>query len=129
MLRAEGLRSVNWNAPDLRAAERFYTEVLGGTVALRHQVRGVDVTRVKLGDVTIGLFDASGEPCSGVPHHTLRMAWPAEARTVMADLEAGGIPVEGPRVHGDGPGFSVYVNDPLGNRLELSYDPPDATPG
>ena len=129
MQRVEGLRSVNWNAPDLRAAERFYTEVLGGSVAKRHQVRGVDVTRVQLGDVTLGLFDASNGPSTGVPHHTLRMAWPAEAQAATAELEARGAAVEGPRLHGDGPGFSLYVQDPLGNRLELSYDPPDAEPG
>jgi hypothetical protein len=28
------------------------------------------------------------------------------------------------RDHGDGPGYSLYVTDPIGNYLELSYDPP-----
>ena len=38
-------------------------------------------------------------------------------------LEAGGAKVEGTRQHGEGPGYSVYVNDPSGNRIELSTDP------
>ena len=29
MAKAEGMQSVNWNAPDPAAAERFYVEVLG----------------------------------------------------------------------------------------------------
>ncbi len=124
MLRVEGMSSVNWNAPDLTAAERFYTEVLGGEVRLRHQVRGVDVVRIRLGDVTIGLFDASRGPVAGVPHHTLRMAWLGGEAEARAALEAAGVRIAGHRLHGDGPGFSLYVTDPLGNYLELSWDPP-----
>ena len=124
MLRAEGIGSVNWNAPDLAAAERFYTEVLGGTVRTRHQVRGVDVVRVRVGETGIGLFDASAGPAQGVPHHTLRMPWPGDQAEATAALERLGVPVEDARVHGEGPGFSLYVTDPLGNRLELSWDPP-----
>ena len=35
MLKVEGLRSVNWNAPDPAAAERFYLEVCGMTAGDR----------------------------------------------------------------------------------------------
>ena len=78
MLRVEGIQSINWNAPDPAAAVRFYTEVLGAQVRARHQVRGVDVVRVRLGGLGIGLFDAAAGPAEGVPHHTLRMAWPGD---------------------------------------------------
>lgn len=124
MLEVQGIRSVNWNAPDLRAAERFYTEVLGGKVNNRHQVRGVDVVRVRLGKTGIGLFDAGAGPSEGVPHHTLDMTWPADEASATAELARRGATVTDSRVHGDGPGFSLYVTDPLGNRLELSWDPP-----
>lgn len=124
MLRVEGLQSINWNAPDATAAERFYTAVLGGTVRVRHQVRGVDVVRVRLGEVGLGLFDAAAGPASGVPHYTLRMAWPATEAEARGELEAQGVRVANVRVHGDGPGFSLYVYDPLANYLELSWDPP-----
>jgi predicted enzyme related to lactoylglutathione lyase len=124
MLRAEGMRSINWNAPDPEAAVRFYTEVLGGEVRTRHQVGGVDVVRVRVGDLGIGLFDASKGPARGVPHHTLQMGWPGDQGEATAALRAAGVAVEETRVHGEGPGFSLYVTDPVGNRLELSWDPP-----
>jgi predicted enzyme related to lactoylglutathione lyase len=129
MLRVEGIRSVNWNATDPRAAERFYTEVLDGKVVRRMHIRSTDVADVQLGSVMLGLFDASRGPAPGVPHHTLQMAWPGEEAAARTELEAAGISVQGARVHGDGPGFSLYLQDPLGNDLELSWDPPGATPG
>ena len=64
-----------------------------------------------------------------MPHHTLQMAWPGEQAAVVRELEAAGVAVQGTRTHGNGPGFSVYLRDPLGNDLELSWDPPGATPG
>ena len=124
MIRAEGMQSVNWNAPDPAAAERFYTEVLGGKVTTRHQVRGVDVIRIRVGTTGLGIFDASRGPASGVPHHTFRMAWVADHAEATAAIEATGVQVVNLRQHGDGPGYSLYVTDPLSNYLELSFDPP-----
>jgi predicted enzyme related to lactoylglutathione lyase len=124
MSRAEGLQSVNWNAPDPRAAERFYTEVLGGKVTTRHQVRGVDVVRIRVGSTGLGIFDASAGPASGVPHHTFKMSWLADQNEAAGALEGAGARVVNRRDHGDGPGYSLYVTDPIGNYLELSYDPP-----
>jgi predicted enzyme related to lactoylglutathione lyase len=125
MVRAEGIQSVNWNAPDPAAAERFYVEVLGGKVTTRHQVRGVDVVRVRVGSTGLGLFDASRGPASGVPHHTFRMAWQPDEHEATAAIAATGVPVVNRREHGDGPGYSLYVTDPIGNYLELSFDPPE----
>ncbi len=124
MVQVEGIHAVNWNAPDPRAAERFYTEVLGGTVTVRHQVRGVDVVRIRVGNTGVGIFDASAGPASGVPHHTFRMAWVPDEGEAAAALEAAGARVANRRTQGDGPGYSLYVTDPIGNYLELSYDPP-----
>jgi catechol 2,3-dioxygenase-like lactoylglutathione lyase family enzyme len=129
MLHVEGMRAVNWNAPDPAATERFYTEIMGGKVVIRNQVRGHDVTRVQVGDVIIGIFDALDGPCSGVPHHTLRMAWPADQDATCNQLETAGVPVQGTRGHRNEVGFSIFVNDPIGNRLELSFDPPNLPPG
>lgn len=123
-LKVEGIRSVNWNAADAGAAVRFYTEVLGGSVRDRMQIGGVDVAHLMLGSTMIGLFDASAGPRPGVPHHTLQMAWPAEQSAAVAELEGKGVKVDGTREHRGGPGFSIYLNDPIGNRLELSWDPP-----
>jgi predicted enzyme related to lactoylglutathione lyase len=124
MIRSDGIQSVNWNAPDPAAAERFYTEVLDGKVTTRHQVRGVDVVRIRVGSTGIGLFDASRGPAQGVPHHTFRMAWVSDEGQARSGLEAAGARVVNSRAHGDGPGYSLYVTDPIGNYLELSFDPP-----
>jgi predicted enzyme related to lactoylglutathione lyase len=124
MLKVEGVRSVNWNAPDANAAEQFYTDVLGATVRDRMNIGGADVAHLMLGSTMIGLFDASSGPRPGVPHHTLQMQWPGNATAAVAELEGKGVTVQGTREHRGGPGFSVYVEDPIGNRLELSWDPP-----
>jgi len=59
-----------------------------------------------------------------VPHHTIYMGWPSDEGTATSALTTAGVRVESSRVHGDGPGFSLYVTDPIGNTLELSWDPP-----
>jgi catechol 2,3-dioxygenase-like lactoylglutathione lyase family enzyme len=124
MLKVEGIRSVNWNAPDAKEAERFYTDVLGASVRDHMNIGGVEVAHLMLGSTMVGLFDASAGPRPGVPHHTLQMAWPGEMQAAVAELEAKGVKVDGTREHRGGPGFSIYINDPIGNRLELSWDPP-----
>ena len=114
---------LNVNAADFDATVQFYEDVLGATVNVRHQVAGVDVARMSLGGVGIGLFDASGGDRPGVPHHTFIMEWGEEMDATINTLNARGAKVEGTRQHGEGPGYSVYVNDPSGNRIELSTDP------
>ena len=81
------------------------------------------MARLRLGATGLGLFDASGGPRPGVPHHTLEFEGPRESDAMVKELEALGVKVEAVRVHGQGPGYSVYVTDPSGNRLELSTDP------
>ena len=48
----------------------------------------------------------------GIPGHFLQLSI------------AHALPNEIRREHGDGPGYSLYVTDPIGNYLELSFDPP-----
>jgi catechol 2,3-dioxygenase-like lactoylglutathione lyase family enzyme len=86
-------------------------------------VAGVNVVRLKLGSTGLGLFDAKGGPRPGVPHHTFDFEGPREPDAMVQELEAKGIKVENVRMHGNGPGYSVYVYDPCGNRIELSTDP------
>jgi catechol-2,3-dioxygenase len=43
--------------------------------------------------------------------------------STIENLEAQGAKVEGTRQHGNGPGYSIYVNDHSGNLIELSSDP------
>lgn len=113
-------RSWNFNAGDLDATVRFYQDVLGATVRKVHKVAGVDVVRLDLGGAVLGVFDASKDRHPRVPHHTFEIDGPGEPEEFAREIEARGAKVSEIRRHGDGKGYSVYVIDPSGNRLELS---------
>ncbi|MGH8055942.1 MAG: VOC family protein [Candidatus Entotheonellia bacterium] len=118
-----GLRSWNVNAEEFEAMVRFYRDGLGAAETTRHQVAGANVVRLKLGSTGLGLFDAKDGPRPGVPHHTFDFEGPRNPEDMVKELEAKGIKVDNIRMHGNGPGYSVYVYDPCGNRIELSTDP------
>ena len=115
--------SLNINASDFDATVKFYEDVLGARVNVKHEVAGVAVARLGLCGVSIGLFDASDGDRPGVPHHTFSFEWGESMDATINLLANRGAKIEGTRQHGDGPGYSVYVNDPSGNRIELSTDP------
>ena len=123
MFKITGIRSWNFNAEDMDATARFYRDILGAEETNRHTVQGSPVARLRLGTTGLGVFDASGGPRPGVPHHTLDFEGQRDSDAMVKELEGMGVKVEGVRRHGEGPGYSVYVNDPSGNRLELSTDP------
>ena len=122
-MKVKGIRSWNLNADNLEEMVRFYADVLGAEEGNRHSVGGAEVARLRLGAMGIGLFDAPDGPRPGVPHHTLDIDGPGTAEELVRELETRGARVEMTRIHGDGPGYSVYVDDPSGNRLEISWDP------
>ena len=102
------------------------TIIVGAIVAavlITMTIAGANVVRLKLGSTGLGLFDAKGGPRPGVPHHTFDFEGPREPDAMVQELEAKGIKVENIRMHGNGPGYSVYVYDHCGNRIELSTDP------
>ena len=113
-------RSWNFNAEDLDKTVSFYQDVLGATVRKRHLVAGVDVVRLNLGGAVLGVFDASKDRHPRVPHHTFEVDAPGEPEDFVKEIEAKGAKVTETRRHPDGKGYSVYVIDPSGNRLELS---------
>ena len=112
-------RSWNFNAEDLEKTVTFYQEVLGATVRKKHVVAGVDVVRLNLGGAVLGVFDASRDRHPRVPHHTFEIDARGEPEDFVKEIEARGAKVSEIRRH-DGGGYSVYVIDPSGNRLELS---------
>ena len=122
-MKVNGLRAWNTNADNLDNMVSFYKEVLGAKEAITHTVGGVTVSRLSLGGSTIGLFDASGGPRPGVPHHTFSIEGPADSADLIKELEAKGVVVDGVRPHEEDSGYSVYLNDPSGNRIELSTSP------
>ena len=101
----------------------FYRDFVGGAEGRSMTIGGVTVAHVDLGGLTLGLFDATEGPRPGVPHHTFDVEWPGDLETVQQELESKGIKVEAVRMHRDGPGYSLYFDDPSGNRIELSTDP------
>ena len=125
MVQAKAIRTFAVNAKDLATAEKFYTEVLGATVArridpseeqlARGRVKEVDV---QLGNFQVHLFDASKGPRAGVPHHTVAIPWGDKNQTIQR-LESLGARVENTRDHPDGKSYSLYVKDPDGNLWEL----------
>ena len=120
-MKATNMRSWNLNASDLKESVAFYRDLLGAELRTEHQVRGVDVVRLTVGDFGIGLFDASAGDSEGVPHHTVSIDGPDDPEQIKSEIEGKGIAVTEIRTHRDGVGFSLYVNDPSGNRIELSH--------
>src|SRR5436309_14072474 len=121
-LQVNGLRS--WNECRIRrVGGPFLPGCAGRRGDYRHQVVGADVVRLKLGHTGLGVFDAKDGPRPGVPHHTFDFEGPRDPNAMVEELEAKGVKVENVRMHGSGPGYSVYCYDPSGNRIELSTDP------
>jgi predicted enzyme related to lactoylglutathione lyase len=116
------MRSWNFHAENLDTMTRFYQNALGAEMRVQHTVGGVKVNRLRAGETGIGLFDASEKHAAGVPHHTFEIEGPSDPKELIRELEGKGIKVDDTRIHGEGPGYSVYVTDPGGNRLELSKD-------
>lgn len=124
MFKVVGIRSWNLNAEDLEAMVGFYRDKLGIQESARQTIGGAEVVRLRAGEQGIGLFDASGGPRPGIPHHTFSCEGPSDPEEMKAELASRGIAVESVRMEHDGRGYSVYVTDPCGNRLELSVRQP-----
>ena len=116
------MRSWNFHADKLDEMTRFYQDALGAEVRTQHTVGGVKVNRLRAGETGLGLFDASEKRAPQVPASHLRHR--RTQRSAGVDQRAGGQRHQSDdmRLHGEGPGYSVYVIDPSGNRLELSKD-------
>jgi len=116
------MRSWNLHADNLDEMTRFYQAALGAEVKAQQTIAGVKVVRLQAGETGVGLFDAAEKHAPGVPHHTFDIEGPTDGLELIKELEAKGIKTDGMRLHGQGPGYSVYIIDPSGNRLELSKD-------
>jgi len=123
VFKVTGIRSWNVNAENQDAMVQFYRDFLGGTEGRTANINGVVVAHVGLGDLTLGIFDASEGPRPGVPHHTLDIEWPGDMETVTKDLEAKGIKLAATRLHREDTGYSLYFDDPAGNRVEVATKP------
>ncbi|MEX2610951.1 MAG: VOC family protein [Gemmatimonadota bacterium] len=111
--------------PDLRALERFYSEVIGLPVLLRAPGR---LVALRAGHTTLLLFDpaATREAGGRVPEHGAsgagHVAFVIEEQTRhewREWLEAHGVAIEKEVTWPEG-GVSLYVRDPAGNSVELA---------
>lgn len=116
------MRSWNFHADNLEQMAKFYQHALGAEITAQQTIAGVKVFRLQAGETGLGLFDAAAKRAPGVPHHTFDIEGPSDAQDLINEFEAKGIKTDGMRLHGQGPGYSVYIVDPCGNRLELSKD-------
>jgi predicted enzyme related to lactoylglutathione lyase len=116
------MRSWNFHAENLDAMTRFYQNALGAELRAQQTLAGVKVNRLRAGETGLGLFDSAEKRFDGVPHHTFDIEGPSDPKELIKELQAKGIKVDDTRIHGEGPGYSVYVTDPSGNRIELSKD-------
>lgn len=121
-MKALRMRSWNFHAENLTEMARFYQTALGAEVTAEQTIAGVKVLRLRAGETGLGLFDAAEKRAPGVPHHTFDIEGPNDPQELIKDLESRGVKTDGMRLHGKGPGYSVYVVDPAGNRVELSKD-------
>ena len=121
-MRVLRMRSWNFHADNLDQMAKFYEEALGAEITAQQTIAGVKVFRLRAGETGLGLFDATAKRAPGVPHHTFDIEGPSDGQTLINELESKGIKTDGMRVHGQGPGYSVYIVDPSGNRIELSKD-------
>jgi predicted enzyme related to lactoylglutathione lyase len=128
MFKIRGMRSWNLNAEDFEAMVEFYRDKLGVEESARQTIGGGEVVRLRAGDQGIGLFDATAGERPGIPHHTFTCEGPGDPEALRSELAARGIAVESVRMEREGSGYSVYIADPCGNRLELSVRPVQERP-
>jgi catechol 2,3-dioxygenase-like lactoylglutathione lyase family enzyme len=116
---------------DLRAAERFYTEVLGLAVLRRWPARdgkpGERAVWLDSGDGSFIALEVADEVdaghASGPGLHMVALRIDRTAREAWERrLAAAGVAVEARTA------FTLYARDPEGNRVGLSHFPDEARP-
>lgn len=121
----KGVRTIALATSRPDAAERFFTQILGGKVKnrIQHPGQGGTISEVfiDMGNARVALasLNGGGESPSGFPHYTLNMEYQPQDMLVK-ELGEAGIPCESIRTHQEDSGYSCYVRDPDGNLFELS---------
>ena len=128
----KGLDHVVLLVDDMEKATSFYTEVIGCTVD--NDLPQYGMRQLRAGAHLIDLVDISSEYGAwakpevaggrNVDHVALALG-PADSEIVRAHLANHGVEIieEGDRVGAEGDTLSFYIQDPAGNRVELSFPP------
>jgi catechol 2,3-dioxygenase-like lactoylglutathione lyase family enzyme len=119
---------------DMDRATTFYTDVIGCT--LDNDLPQYGMRQMRVGEDLIDLVDiskAEGEwarpevPGGRNVDHVAIALGPADVSAVRRHLAAHGVAIEeeGDNIGALGRSLSLYVRDPAGNQIELSFPPGD----
>lgn len=125
-----GLDHVVLRVADMERALAFYCGVLG--MREERRVDSIGLVQLRAGASMVDLVPASADNSvagQDMDHFAIRIA-PWDADGIRAHLQAAGFDPGEPaeRVGAEGNGWSIYVNDPDGNSVELK-GPPFQTSG
>jgi len=135
MIRPIDVAHVNLNVTDLDRAVRFYTDILGFSVALRYEgaVAWLNFGQYRdgVGGLGQGFHDLAlyrvPDPApedhrtrAGMNHVALRLRTPEEVDQAAEDLRAKGVKIlKGPLTHKEDRDRYLYFEDPDRNVIEL----------
>jgi catechol 2,3-dioxygenase-like lactoylglutathione lyase family enzyme len=135
MIRPVDVAHVNLNVTDLARAMRFYTELLGFTVAFQYEgaVAWLNFGQYRDGVGGLGqgfhdlaLYKVPGAAIddrrkrAGMNHLALRLRTPDEVDEAATLLRSKGVAIlKGPETHKEDRDRYVYFEDPDGNMIEL----------
>ena len=144
MIQPFDVAHVNLNVTDLDRAARFYTEILGLTIALRYDDAIVwlnfgqyrrDVHGLGHGFHDVALYKVAGSAPedrrkrAGMNHLALRLRTADEVDRAADYLLARGVKVlKGPLTHKEDRDRYLYFEDPDGNMIELVASTLDGWP-
>ena len=116
-----GLDHVVVRVADMDRALAFYSGVMGWPVERR--VESIGLVQMRAGGSMVDLVPRKADEPDGpgnMDHFAVRIA-PWDPYAIRGHLKANGYDTEPPakRVGAEGNGWSIYVNDPDGNTVEL----------
>ena len=121
-----GFDHVVFYVDDMARALRFYGAVLGCVPGYSYPALGME--QLWCGAQLIVLWDTTHPGCTAAPgaggrnvDHLCIATTPFEPAALRAHLAAHGVPIKREATHGGarGMGFSLYIEDPFGNTLEI----------
>lgn len=124
---------VHLRVSDLDRATSFYCDVLGFQVSLDGRSHGLPLVLLAAGDyhhhIALNTWHSAGgapppERCSGLHHVAFRYPEQKDLGRAVARLVEVGYPIDAAQDHGAT--VSVYLRDPDGNGIELTWDRPRA---
>ena len=124
MSKTDGLSHIGLKSTDLGHTERFYTQVLAGTVLRRREEPDrriwLDVRGVRLEIAEVPAWPPLGEEHRRMLPTVSFLVMPAEIDPIVERLSSAGVPYREPMLKATGPSVGVYFADPDGNPLSLS---------